>query len=39
MARDPMLARVRNDPAVAKFLDSLKKTWENNEREFGEEDQ
>jgi non-specific serine/threonine protein kinase len=39
MARDHMLDPVRNDPAVAKFLASLKKTWENNQREFGDEDQ
>ena len=39
MARDDMLDPIRNDPAVAKFLASLKKTWENNEREFGNEDQ
>jgi serine/threonine protein kinase len=39
MARDPMLDRVRNDPAVAQFLASLKKTWENNQREFGDEEQ
>ena len=38
MARDHMLDPVRNDPAVAKFLSSLKKTWENNQREFGNED-
>jgi hypothetical protein len=39
MARDHMLDPVRNDPAVAKFLASLKKTWEDNVREFGNEDQ
>jgi hypothetical protein len=38
MARDHMLDRVRHDPGVAEFLASLKKTWENNQREFGEED-
>jgi len=38
MARDRMLDPVRNDPAVATFLASLKKTWENNQREFGNED-
>jgi serine/threonine protein kinase len=35
MARDRMLDPVRNDPAVAKFLASLKETWENSLREFG----
>ena len=39
MDRDHMLDPVRHDPAVAKFLDSLKKTWENNVREFGNKDQ
>jgi hypothetical protein len=39
MARDHMLDPVRNDSAVAGFLDSLKKTWENSQREFGNEDQ
>jgi eukaryotic-like serine/threonine-protein kinase len=39
MARDKMLDRVRHDPAVAQFLASLKKAWEDNRREFGEEDQ
>ena len=39
MARDHMLDPVRNHPAVAKFLASLKKTWENNVREFGNEDE
>ncbi len=39
MARDHMLDPIRNDPAIAKFLASLKKTWENNRREFGTEDQ
>jgi TolB-like protein/Tfp pilus assembly protein PilF len=39
MARDHMLDPVRNDPAVAKFLASLKTTWENNKSEFGHEDQ
>jgi TolB-like protein len=38
MARDRMLDRVRHDPAVAQFLASLKKTWENNQREFGDGD-
>jgi hypothetical protein len=38
MARDQMLDRVRHDPAVAEFLASLKKTWENNQREFGSEE-
>ena len=37
MERDRMLDPVRNDPAVAKFLAGLKKTWENNQREFGTE--
>jgi serine/threonine protein kinase len=36
MARDHMLDPVRKDPAIAKFLASLKKTWENNVREFGD---
>jgi TolB-like protein len=35
MARDHMLDPVRDDPMIAKFLASLKKTWENNMREFG----
>lgn len=39
MARDRMLDPVRNDPAVAKFLASLKRTWEDNVREFGNADQ
>ena len=39
MDRDHMLDPVRHDPAVAKFLDSLKKTWESNMREFGNEEQ
>jgi hypothetical protein len=39
MARDHMLDPVRNDPAVAQFLASLKKTWEDNQREFGDEEQ
>jgi hypothetical protein len=39
MARDRMLDPVRNDPAIARFLASLKKTWEDNQREFGNEDQ
>jgi serine/threonine protein kinase len=37
MARDRWLDPVRNDPAVAKFLASLKRTWEDNQREFGNE--
>jgi hypothetical protein len=39
MARDHMLDPVRNDPAVAQFLASLKTTWESNQSEFGSEDQ
>jgi hypothetical protein len=39
MARDHMLDPVRNDPAVAKFLASLKTIWENNKSEFGNEDE
>jgi hypothetical protein len=39
MVRDRMLDPVRNDPGVAKFLASLKTTWENNLREFGNGDQ
>jgi len=39
MARDNMLDPVRNDPAVAKFLASLKTTWENYQSEFGNESQ
>ena len=38
MARDKMLDPVRNDPAVAGFLASLKTTWESNKSEFGDED-
>lgn len=35
MERDKMLDPVRKDPGVAKFLASLKRTWEENMREFG----
>jgi hypothetical protein len=38
MARDHMLDPVPNDPAVAKFLASLKTVWENNKSEFGNEE-
>jgi TolB-like protein len=39
MARDHMLDPVRDDPAIAKFLASLKTTWENYQSEFGNENQ
>lgn len=39
MARDHMLEPVRNDPSVAKFLATLKATWESNKSEFGDESQ
>jgi hypothetical protein len=33
-----MLDPIRRDPAVAKFLADLKKTWETHMREFGDEE-
>jgi hypothetical protein len=39
MERDRMLDPVRNHPAVAKVLASVKTTWEDYKREFGTEEQ